>query len=120
MYLNGIIQGDLLSLILFVLSMNPLLFLLHKCEVYLIGTIFERETKLNHLFFVDSLKLFDKNIYTAKQLLDIVTTFSKDINMQFRVDKCAYIYNERGNWISLRETMNIDGIEIKGLEEGDT
>ena len=84
------------------------------------GTTSKSEAKLNHLFFVDDLKLFAKNIYTAKQLLDMVTTFSKDINMQFGVEKCAYIYVERSKRKSLGETMNINGIEIKELEEGDT
>ena len=31
-YLNGILQGDLLSLILFILSVNPLSFLLERCD----------------------------------------------------------------------------------------
>ena len=95
-YLNRILQGDLLSLILFILSMNPLSFLLAKCDGYTIGTRSKSNTILNHLFFIDDLKLFARNLCIAKQLLDIVTTFSKDINMQFGVDKCTYIYIERG------------------------
>ena len=35
-YLNEILQGDLLSLILFILSVNPLSFLLEKCDGYTI------------------------------------------------------------------------------------
>ena len=97
-YLNGILQGDLLNLILFILSVNPLSFLLEKC---------------------DDLKLFARNLYIAKQLLDIVTTFSKDINMQFGVDKCAFMYIEREKRKSLGEMININGVEIKELEEGD-
>ena len=33
---------------------------------------------------------------TAKQQMDIVTTFSRDINMQFGLEKCVYINIERG------------------------
>ena len=58
-------------------------------------------------------------MHIAKQLLDIVTTFSKDITMQFGVDNCAYIYIERGKRKSLGETININGVEIKELEESD-
>ena len=36
-YYKGILQGDMLSLILFVLSVNPLSFILHKKEGYKIG-----------------------------------------------------------------------------------
>ena len=119
-YLNRILQGDLLSLILFILSVNPLSFLLERCDGYAVGTRSKSSTILNHLFFVDDLKLFARNLYIAKQLLDIVTTFSKDINMQFGVDKCAYMYIERGKRKSLGEMININGVEIKELEEGDT
>ena len=93
---NGILQGDLLSLILFILSVNPLSFLIQKCDVYTMGTQLHRDTKLTHLFFVDDLKLFLDNTNTAKQQMDIVTTFSKDINMQSGLEKCAYINIERG------------------------
>ena len=37
-YLRGILQGDTLSLILFVLTVNPLSYLLHKEEGYKLGT----------------------------------------------------------------------------------
>ena len=40
--------------------------------------------------------------------------------MQFGVDKCAYMYIERGKRKSLGEMININGVEIKELEEGDT
>ena len=37
-YHKGILQGDMLSLILFVLSVNPLSYILHKKEGYKLGT----------------------------------------------------------------------------------
>ena len=40
--------------------------------------------------------------------------------MQFGVDKCANMYIERGKRKSLGEMININGVEIKELEEGDT
>ena len=36
-YYKGILQGDMLSLILFILSVNPLSFILHKEEGYKLG-----------------------------------------------------------------------------------
>ena len=39
--------------------------------------------------------------------------------MEFGVDKCAYIYIERGKKTSLGETLMIQGVELKELEEGD-
>ena len=56
-YNRGIIQGDTLSLILFVLSVNPLSFLLKRYEGYKIGKD-KRDKNVSHLFFVDDLKLY--------------------------------------------------------------
>ena len=57
---NGIIQGDMLSLVLFILSVNPLSFILHKEEGYKLGKEKEQgehkqetektRTNLSHLF----------------------------------------------------------------------
>ena len=80
-FLSGISQGDQLSLILFVLSVNPLSFLLSKSNGYMMGSPNKRATKLTHLFFVDDLKMYLENMNQAKQQLDIVTSFSKDIGM---------------------------------------
>ena len=44
-------------------------------------------------------------MYIAKQLLDIVATFCKYMNMQRK---------------RLGETINVNDVEIKELEEGDT
>ena len=64
---NGILQGDLLSLILSILSVNPISFLLQKCDGYTMGTQLHRDTILTPLFFVDDLKLFSNNMNTAKK-----------------------------------------------------
>ena len=53
-YFKEILQRDMLILILFVLSVNPLSFMPHKEEGYKIGKE-ERTTNLSHLFFVDDL-----------------------------------------------------------------
>ena len=74
-YLNGVLQGDLLSLILFILSIKPLSFLFQKNEGYTLGKSLNRDTKLNHLFFVDDLKLYAKILYITKQLLEVVERY---------------------------------------------
>ena len=56
---RGIFQGDSLSPLLFVLSMVPLLLILRKVNAsYAWG---KKEYKLNHLLFMDDLKLFSKS-----------------------------------------------------------
>ena len=75
---------------------------------------------MNHLYFVDDLKLYAKNLYIAKKLLEVVTTFSKDINMQFGVEKCAYIYIERGKRKTLGEKITIPNESVQELKEDET
>ena len=59
-YLTGLLQGDCLALLLFILCVNPLSFLLTECDGYLIGPPGNRTTKHTHLF-VDDLKTYANN-----------------------------------------------------------
>ena len=77
LYKKGVFQGDYLSVILFILSLNPLLFLLNETEGYkmAINTIYEKI--ITHLFFVDDLKLYAATLQQSKFQLDIVTILVK-------------------------------------------
>ena len=86
-FLKDIFQGDSLSIMLFVLCLNPLSFLLNKCKSYSLGRA--RKLQHTHNFFADDLKLYSQDLNSTKKQLDIVTTFSRDINMQFGEDKCS-------------------------------
>ena len=56
----GILQGDSLSIILYVLSVNPASFLLERTQQgYELGEAFRQI--INHLFFVDDLKLYARS-----------------------------------------------------------
>ena len=66
-YLRGIFQGDSLSVLLFILSVNPLSFLLKKLKGYQIGPSGRRDATINHLLFVDELKLIAVNLNLLKQ-----------------------------------------------------
>ena len=96
-YLTGLLQGDCLALLLFILCVNPLSFLLTECDGYLIGPPGNRTMKLTHLLFVDDLKTYANNKETALKQLEIITTFTNDIGMKFGSDKCAYMNVERNN-----------------------
>ena len=85
---KGIFQGDSLSVLLFILSVNPLSFLLHKLQGYTCGK--HKNYNVTHNFFVGDLKLYASSINTAKKQLDLVTAFSKDTGMTFGDDKCAH------------------------------
>ena len=118
-YITGVLQGDCLALILFILCLNPLSFLLNKLPGYKPGPPGRRNCTISHLFFVDDLKTFAPDIMVAKAQLDLVTTFTNDINMELGSDKCAYINIERGKKVTLGEKFGINGIELKELESGE-
>ena len=114
-YRRGILQGNPLSVILFILSANPSSFLLNKVK----GFTITPGKLLNHLFFVDDLKMYALSYEHAKLLLDIITTFSNDVGMTFGESKCAYVYIEHGKRKSLGKSIKINGVTIRELEEGE-
>ena len=101
-----------ISIILFILQVNPASFLLEDVEGYQLGNK-EIKQKLNHLFFVGDLKLYATDIDTGKLLLDIITTFTKDVGMSFGEKKCAYICTENGKRKSLGQTIEINGLRAQ-------
>ena len=118
-YMCGVIQGDTSSVLLLILSLNPLSFLLKDAPRYKLERDQDPFTNVNHLFFIDDLKLFATTINNLKLLHFIVSKFSKDTGMSFGLNKCAYVYIERGKSKSIGDQILINGAEISQLEEGD-
>ena len=98
---QGIFQGDSLSVLLFILSVNPLSFLLLKPQGCACGK--HKNYNVTHNFFVDDLKLYASSINTAKKELDLVTAFSKDTGMTFGDDKSAYRQIKNGKTSSMHK-----------------
>ena len=119
-YKNGILQGDSLSVLLFVLSLNPLSHLLKNMSGYSIGPPGQRDTNLSHLFFVDDLKLFATSKNSMMELLKVVTSYSKDIGMKFGEAKCNYIEISRGKAVTADTPLEINGLKISPIQVGET
>ena len=117
-FLKGIFQGDSLSVLLFILTVNPLSFMLRNLKGYSYGT--DRKSNITHNFFVDDLKLYASNINILKKQLDLVTLFSKDTGMTFGEDKCVYQQVENGKLIKNTEYLEINNLFIKPIKDGDT
>ena len=90
---RGIFQGDSLSPLLFVLSMIPLTLILRKATA---GYDLAKEFKVNHLLFMDDLKLFGKSEDQIDSLVQTVQLFSEDIGMEFVLKKCGVLLMKRG------------------------
>ena len=106
-FVKGIFQGDSLSVMLFVLCLNPISFLLNKCKDSSFGT--GRKLQDTHNFFLDDLKLYSQDLNSTKKQLDIIATFSPDINMQFGEDKCGYLQIEKGKVMQNLKPISING-----------
>ena len=124
--LCGIFQGDSLSPLLFVIALIPLTQIL---EEYKSGFKIGNDL-INHLLYMDDLKLYGKNDKEINALVNTVRIFSEDINMEFGFDKCAKVAMNRGKQvegkgIQLRQDMTIRNLDLEesykylGLLEAD-
>ena len=114
-YNTGVLQGDCLSLNLFVLSLNPLSYLLKQLPGYKVGPPDQRKNEISHLFYVDDLKTYAKSVNDAKLQLDLISKFSKDIIMKMGKNKCAYINIEKGKKVSLGNNFMMHETEMTEL-----
>ena len=119
-YLRGIFQGDSFSVLLFILSVNPLSYLLNKLQGYHISKNGKRNQKISHLFFIDNLKLFATKINQTKLLLDQVSQFSNDIGMEFGQSRCSYKVVEKGKITAATAPITIRNVIINPMKEGDS
>ncbi|XP_050679442.1 uncharacterized protein LOC126975555 [Leptidea sinapis] len=87
---KGIYQGDSLSPLWFCLALNPLSHLLRDCRAGYRLKHDIQETIVSHLIYMDDIKLYGKTEMEMKKLIDTTAQFSKDINMEFGLDKCLH------------------------------
>ena len=81
-----IFQGDALSPLLFIIAMMPFNHILRKCTA---GYKLSRsQEKINHLMYMDDIKLFAKNEKELETLLHTVRIYSQDIGIEFGIENC--------------------------------
>ena len=106
---RGIFQGDSLSPLLFVLILIPLTMILRHVKAgYDLG---KQQGKINHLLFMDDLKLFGKTEGQLETLINFVRVFSSDINMEFGIEKCGILVMKKGKY------AKSDGIKLPNEKE---
>ena len=74
--------------------------------------------KINHLSFTDDLKLYTRNEKELDSLVQTKRVFSKDIGMEFGIEKCAMLVIEKGKTVKSISIELPDGTVIKSLQEG--
>ena len=89
-----IFQGDSLSPLLFIVAMIPMTRVLERMEV---GYQLKKGgSRINHLMFMDDIKLFGRGTKETDTLVQTVRIVSGDIRMKFRIEKCALVNIQRG------------------------
>jgi hypothetical protein len=80
---RGIFQGDSLSPLLFVLTLVPMTMVLNATRTgYQLG---KNRGHINHLLFMDDLKLYAKNVKELDSLVQRVRVINDDIGMEFGI-----------------------------------
>ena len=80
----------------------------------------DEQTKINHLFYLDDLKLYGTN---DKQLTALINTGKyvwDDIKMEFGLDKCAKASCKRDKKVSAEGILLNDNQVIQDLDQAET
>ena len=80
----------------------------------------ESKEKINHLLFMDDLKLLSRSEKGLDSLVQTVPVFSKDIGMEFGTEKCAMLEMEKGKILKPVGTELPDSKVIKSLQEDES
>jgi len=93
---NGVLQGDTLSPLIFCLCVAPISHMLNtQYELYVTanGTMGRRHTEdtlaLNHQYYVDDLVLYNRTVIILEMMVTDVKDLSKDIGLDLNEDKSA-------------------------------
>ena len=76
----------------------------------------ERKEKINHLLFMDDLKLYSQGEKGLDSLIQTVCVFSEDIGTEFGIEKSAMLVMENGKIVKSVGIELPDGKVIKSLQ----
>ena len=112
---RGIFQGDSLSPLLFVVCMIPISLVLRKVKaVYEWG---RKEFSVNHLLYMDDIKLYGKSEEQIASLVRTVHIVSTDIGMEFGYRKCGLLILKRGKIVRNQGIELPNGQTMKEVEQ---
>ena len=78
----------------------------------------ESNEKINHLLFMDDLKLYNRSEKGLDSLVQTVRVFSEDIGMEFGIEKGAMLVMEKGKIVKSVGIELPNGKVIMSLQEG--
>ena len=102
---RGIFQGDSFSPLLFVIALIPISRVLKNVKM---GYKVDKQSlTINHMLFMDDLKLFGKSMNEIDSLVKTVETCCSEIGMVFGIAKCAVLN------LNPSKVVTFDGIELQ-------
>ena len=110
---RDIFQGDSLSLLVFVLALILLNLISRKAKA--VYELSESKLKTNHILFMDDLKLYSRNEKELDSLVHAIRIFSKDVGMEFGIEKCAMLVIEKRKIVKSVRVELPDGKVSKSL-----
>ena len=113
---QGIVQEDSLSPLLFVMTMIPLTLILRKTNIFY--EVRKKGKRINHLLFMDDLKLFARNVNQIDSLVNTVRIFSEDIKMESGSSKGGVLIMKRGKVVESDGLCMPDCTMMRNIEEG--
>ena len=112
---RGIFHGDSLSPLLLLVVMISMTRVLERMEVPY--QLKRGGSRINHLMFMDEIKLFGRGTTETDTLAQTVRTVSGDIRMEFGVEICALVNIQRGK-VTRTEGIHLPhGNNIKDVHE---
>lgn len=108
---KGIFQGDKLSVTLFLLAISPVSTHLNKhgpkCDRATLGGL----QLLNHLFYIDDLKLYADGKRNLRRLIELAKEASEELGMKWNLAKCNYSGMSGTRRRNYKVTQLIEGIK---------
>lgn len=118
---RGIFQGDGLSALWFCMCLNPLSNALNDSKYgFNIKHQKKVQHKINHLLYMDDIKIYASTRTELKELLKITENFTKDIRMEFGISKCKALHIEKGKWNDNENREIINNETLENMAENQT
>ena len=103
---------------MFVLALIPLSLILRKAKAAY--EFSESKEKIDHLLFMDNLKLYSRSEKRFDSLVQTARVFSEDLGMEFVIEKCAVLVMEKGKIVK-SVGIELPNVKvIKSSQEGES
>nr|CAH7762385.1 unnamed protein product [Callosobruchus chinensis] len=118
---RGIFQGDTLSSLWFCLCLNPLSNTLNNTDHgFNIRHQKVNQHKINHLLYMDDIKLYAATEVQLRELLRITEVCTSDVRMEFGMSKCKALHINKGQWKNHPKQEIVAGQTLDNMDKNET